>query len=146
MYVMTDYGWEYNLGCGYTDGQTSVTSFTAGMYDDSVDDIQQTDDIEAITSEPTGAGYVRQSAATSGTALVFSAGRWRAELETTTFDVSDSTETVQSGFIAADFQADGDASPTTHLLVTGALGGVIDLSTRSGTFSIEGFGVVDATG
>jgi len=142
-YGKTDYGWEYTFGVAYQD-QTPVTTFDIGLYDDAADDIQSDGDLPQITTEPTGSTYSRQTVNASAITAAFQGGRWQVAFPDADFDVSDSSQTVRSGFIVVQFAADGDGSATDHLLGTFDLGETADLSARSGTYGIAEYGLYDS--
>jgi hypothetical protein len=124
--ILTDLGEEYVL-----ETALNGVTLTVGLYNDSTDAISDTDDLTAITTEPAGASYARQSDTFS---LTDSSGDWQLDNDTKlTFDTSDSSQTVDSYFIVANFQADdtGDGSATDHLICTGALPQSRDLSNVS---------------
>ncbi len=122
--LLTDLGEEYVL-------ETALEGVTleVGVYNDGTDAITDTNDLADITTEPTGSAYARQADTYS---LVDNAnGNWQLDNNNQlTFDVSDSSQTVDSYFIVASFQADdtGDGSVTDHLIATGALSQSRDLS------------------
>jgi hypothetical protein len=124
---LTDLGEEFCL-------ETALegVSVEIGLYNDSsnsgADDIQDSDDLASITTEPTGSTYARQSTTLT---LSDNSGDWQAETSAqVTFDVSSCSEDVDSYFIVANFQADdtGDGGATDHLIATGALSQLRDLS------------------
>lgn len=122
-HILTDLGEEYTL-------ETALegVSLTVGLYDDSTDSIGDTDDVDDITSEPSDGNYSRQSM--TGT-LTDTDGDWQIENDgELTFDVTDTTGTVDSYFIIANFQADdtSDTEDEDHLVATGALSQSRDLS------------------
>ena len=122
--LLTDLGEEYAL-----ETALNGVTLTVGLYNDGTDAITDTDDLAALTTEPAGASYARQS---DTFALVDNgSGNWQLDNDTQlTFDTSDSSNTVDSYFIVANFTADdtGDASVTDHMIATGALSQSRDLS------------------
>lgn len=122
-HVLTDLGEEYTL-------ETALegVSITVGLYNDGTDAIGDTNDIADITTEPSDGNYARQSGTLT---LVDESGDWAAETSSeVSFDVSNTTGTVESYFVIANFQADdtGDGSANDHLICTGALSQSYDLS------------------
>ncbi len=122
-HVLTDLGEEWTL-------ETALegASVTIGLYDDSTDAIGDTQDVGDITTEPSDGNYARQSATLT---LVDESGDWAAETDAqVSFDVTDTTGTVDSYFIIYSFQADdtSDSAANDHLVATGALGQSRDLS------------------
>lgn len=120
--ILTDYGEEYL----FKTDVSGVTSLTVGLYNDSTDTITDSDDLAAITTEPSGSAYNRQTANISVSQI---SGDWGFDNDSqVSFDTSDSSQTVDSYFIVANFQASGDGSLTDHLIVTGALSQSYDLN------------------
>ena len=122
-HILTDLGEEYTL-------ETALegVNVTIGLYDDSTDAIGDTNDIADITTEPSDGNYARQ---TDTLTLVDESGDWAAETSSqASFDVTDTTGTVDSYFVIANFQADdtGDSASNDHLICTGALSQSYDLS------------------
>lgn len=101
-----------------------------GLYDDSVDGITDADDLGAITTEPGDGNYARQ--ATEGVTAENIGGDWGIDNDTViTFDVTNTSGTVDSYFFVANFDSAeaGDAGTATdHLVVTGSLSQSYDLS------------------
>lgn len=121
--ILTDLGEEYTL-----ETALSGVSLTVGLYDDSTDAISDTNDIADITTEPNDGNYVRQTITIE---LADVSGNWTARNSAAiTFDVTNTTGSVDSYFIVANFTADdtGDAGATDHLIATGSLSQIRDLS------------------
>jgi len=132
MTTLFDTGEEYVLK-NDTDGDT----FIIGLFNANQDNLSDSDDIGNITSEPNGQSYNRQTSS-------FSAVEVNNNINNTTvladwvttndtqieFDVSDSTNTVNSYFIAKSFQSadKGDTSPELHLIIAAPFTNKIDLS------------------
>jgi hypothetical protein len=115
-FIVTDVGEEY-VSRTDLDGVT----LTIGLYNESTDTIFDANDIGAITTEPTGSTYSRQSSTFSSTKI---GGDWGIENDTKLrFDVSDSSQTVDAVFYTATFQSveAGDSSPQTHCIATAEL-------------------------
>lgn len=138
--VITDVGEEFVYETN-TNGQT----VDVGLYDDSTDSIGEADNLAAITTEPSGSSYTRQTdTVTTG---LFS-GEFGIDNDTElSFDVSDSSRTVDALFIVANFQSDsvaGDASSTDNLIAAGDLSQTRDLSSidtltvPAGEVSVQG--------
>jgi hypothetical protein len=102
-------------------------NFTVGLYNDSVDAIGPGDDIGAITSEPTGSSYSRQSVDRVNCSSSQSGGNQRLEFPRVDFDTSDSDEGIDSYFLMAEFN-DGTNS-TYRLISTGKI--------ESDTYSVD---------
>lgn len=125
-YVLTDLGEEYTLK-NALDGAT----FTVGLYHDANNTTNITDanDVADIDTEPSTGNYARQS----GTFVVEdnASNNWQAvNSGTITFDVTNTSENIDSYFVVVSFQADdtGDGSVTEHLIFTGGLSQERDLS------------------
>jgi len=110
-----DLGEEYLIKNG-ADGDT----FDVGLYNTS-DSLTDSDDLAAVTTEPSGSAYARQNQAFSAEDV---SGDWQVNNDSTiTFDTSDSSETVDGYIIVKNFQASdtGDSSATDHLVASGDL-------------------------
>lgn len=106
------------------------------LFEDATDSLSDSDDLGAITTEPTTGNYGRQSLSLDGAdlSLSISGGDTRATGEVT-FDVSNTTETIDAYAIVVDLQSDvvnSESSQNQHLLASATLdGGAVDLSTTS---------------
>lgn len=88
------------------------------LYDDSTDTITDSDDVAAVTTEPTDGNYTRQSITldSSSVTITQEGGDIRAE-GVVTFDVTDTTGTVDSTMCLIDFQSDvvnNETAQNTH--------------------------------
>lgn len=108
----------------------SGVTYDVGLYDDSTDALADSDTYNAITTEPTGAAYVSQS---QGVVTVQLDGNSDGQivLDAVTFDVSDSTQVVDSVYVRD--SASGD------LLFTNSIG-TQDLSTKDGSLEVSNIG------
>lgn len=103
------------------------------LYDDSVDALTDASDVGDITTEPTGGNYTRQTFTLDGTDVTLSLvdGQVRAEA-VVTFDVTDTTGTVDATQTIVDFQSDvvnAEAGANPHYLYSSTLDfGTADLS------------------
>jgi len=135
-----------NVGEGYlyennADGET----VKVGLYEDATDALGESDNVSAVTTEPAGSAYSRQSA-TVTTRL--SGGEFGIDTDSQlSFDVSDSNATVDAAFVVVNFQSDsvaGDGSATDNLIAAGDLSQSRDLSSidtlniPAGDLTIEG--------
>lgn len=121
--ILTDLGEEYTIKTNL-DG----VSLDVGLYNDGTDAITDTEDLADITTEPGGSAYARQTDTFTAADL---SGDWGIDNDSQlSFDTSDSSQTVDSYFIVANFTAadTGDGSATDHLIITGALSQSRDLS------------------
>lgn len=122
-YILTDLGEEYLMK-----NDVGAASLDTGLYNDGTDTIADTDDVGAITTEPTGASYARQVTAVTVSDI---SGDWGFDNDSQeSFDTSDSTQTVDGYFLVANFQASdtGDTTNQDHLIATGALSQTRNLS------------------
>lgn len=119
----------------------SGKTFDIGLYNDSSDSLGDTSDIGDINTEPTGSAYSRQSDAASGFSVSLSGGDVQISGKTQTFDVSDSSQTVDSVFVVVNFSSDVVSSDggtgTDHLFYTNALDQSYDLSSFSSTVDLD---------
>jgi hypothetical protein len=103
------------------------------LFNDAVDQTDDTSDAPDITTEPTTGNYTRQTFSLDGPDVAISSqsGDIRAEA-TVTFDLANTTDTVDSSAAIVDFQSDVVNSETTqnpHLLFAASLDiGSVDLS------------------
>lgn len=138
-------GEEFIIDYVFTDGAVKPASLSIGLYNDATDALTDTDDLAAITTEPNTGNYARQSVTfdSSGFSSSLSGGDWRATNDSTvSFDVTNTSETVDSYFVIVNFTSDdaGDASATDHLFWTGDLEQSRDLS-QIDTLDVNTIGV-----
>lgn len=95
---------------------------------------EDADDLGAIETEPAGASYARQSVAVGSGFTLGDPGDWRATMDDTTFDVSDSTQTVNAIFAGATWQSQdtNDSAANEHIVFTLRLQNERDLSLEDG--------------
>lgn len=108
----------------------NTITFEVGLYNDSTDTLADSDGYSAITTEPTGAAYAPQSQSTV-TVQLDANSDGQIVLDPVTFDVSDSTQTVDSVYVRD--------SASGALLFTNAIG-TQDLSTKDGSLEISNTG------
>lgn len=122
--VLTDIGEEYVLK-----NNLDAASLTVGLYNDATDTAGDTTDLADLTTEPSDGNYVRQSMTAE---LVDNTSQnWQFQNNAQiSFDVTDTTGTVDSYFIVANFTSTdaSDGSATDHIIATGALSQSRDLS------------------
>lgn len=116
--LLTDLGEEHLMDNGF-DGAT----IKVGLYNDSTDGLTDSDDVGAITTEPTNTNYSRQSDTVTSADI---SGNWGVDNDSKiSFDFSDQTtsEVVDTAFVIINFQADdtGDTSANDHLIANPAL-------------------------
>lgn len=124
-HILTDLGEEWTVK-----NNLDTATVAVGLYNDSADAISDTDDVAAITSEPSDGNYVRQTAVNVSASDI--GGDWGIDNDNTiTFDMTDTTGTVDSYFFVVNFDADDTndgGTATDHLVLTGALSQSYDLS------------------
>lgn len=103
------------------------------LYDDSTDDLADADDVGDVGTEPTDGNYARQSVDldSSDVTLEQSDGDVEAAFAVT-FDLTDTTGSVDARAVVANFQSDvvnSESSENDHLLDSGGFGGSVDLDT-----------------
>jgi len=108
----------------------SGVTYDVGLYNDATDALADADGYAAITTEPTGAAYAVQSQSTV-TIQLDGNSDGQIVLDAVTFDVSDSSNTVDSVYVRD--QTSGD------LLFTNSIG-TQDLSTKDGSLEISNIG------
>ena len=119
---------------------SSGKTFEIGLYNDSTDALGESADVGDITTEPAGSAYARQSDAASGFTASSQSGNIQIAGTTQTFDVSDSTQTVDSVFVIVNYQSDvvsSDGSATDHLYYTNSLDQSYDLSQFDSTVDLD---------
>ena len=114
--LTTDLGEEYLVG-----RDPNGDTLTALLFYDATDDIQEGDDLAAITTEPdTADDYARQSSPVT-TAQLSGSGNGDfgfSNDNTLTFTLDSNDETIDAVGFVANFQSSiaGDGSPTDHLI------------------------------
>lgn len=122
--ILTDLGEEW-----MNKFDISASTPDVGLYNDSTDGISDANDLADITTEPTSGNYSRQASISVSAADI--SGDWGIYNDNSiSFDVTNTTEDVDSYFFVINFQATdtGDGSATDHLVLTGALSQTYDLS------------------
>lgn len=125
-----DRGEEYTIKT--ETGQISPASdITVGLFNDSTDNLSDSDDIGAINTEPNDGNYTRKTF-TFGTSDISvskdTSGNFRYTVKDFIIDVVGTTGVVDSFFVLISFNGQGDSSQTQHLVYTGALDQQRDLS------------------
>lgn len=119
----------------------SGVTVSIGLYNDTTDALTDTSDVADITTEPAGAGYSRQTDLASAFTASLVSGDVQIAGETNTFDVSDSTQDVDSVFIvvpyASDLVSSDSGTATDHLIFTNALDQTYDLSQFDSTVDLD---------
>jgi len=121
----------------FNEGETFVlnnamggVTYEIGLYNDSTDSLTDSATYSSITTEPAGSAYASQTA--SGTVSLNGSSNGQVDIDLVTFDVSDSSQTVDSVYIRDN--ASGD------LIAANALGSSYDLSTEGGKLEVDGAG------
>jgi len=130
----TNLGEEWSQKNDYRQDQiTRDTTLEVLVFDDSTDSTSDTSDIGDITTEPTDGNYTRQTITldSSDVSLSQSSGDIRAAA-TVSFDVTNTTGTVDAYGVVVDFQSDvvnSEGAQNPHLITTATFsGGSRDLS------------------
>lgn len=131
---LSDYGeeWEHKLAFRQ-DLITRDTTIEVLLYDDSTDSLSDSSDVGDITTEPTDGNYTRQTLNLDSSDVTLSvvAGDIRVEGEVT-FDVADTTGTVDASCVVVDFQSDvvnSETGQNTHHIYSATLDiGSVDLA------------------
>lgn len=122
--IVTNVGEEWVVENGLNGATVEVT-----LYNDSTDSITDTDNLSAITTEPTGGSYARQS--TTVTSKQISGDFGFDNDSGLSFDTSDSSQTVDHAAFIVNFQSDtvaGDGSANDNLVAVASLSQSRDLS------------------
>jgi hypothetical protein len=142
--VLTNFGEEWIQRNAW--GDLDSTEVEVLLYNDGTDNIQETDDIGAITSELTGSSYARQTVQVpSGINFQVVSGAVQVDFDGIAPDLSDDTgEVFDATAIIDDFQATqfaNDSSPTEHLLATHVFPQSFQVDVQDGVVTINNFGV-----
>lgn len=142
---LSDVGEEAIIRHVFTEDITKPSAISFGLYYDATDNLQDSEDLADITTEPSGASYARIGR-TFGTGEFTSSdvdGDWQAVADDISFDLSDSSQTVDSWFAVINFQSSdkGDGSATDHVMMRGGLGEEVDASNESGTYNVTSPGM-----
>jgi len=145
----TDFGEEFVQDLVITSGKTfdialyaDVDGPDGGTITDAVD-VTDSSDVTLIESgaEPSGSAYARQQDAASGfTASLDGSNNVQIAGTTQTFDVSDSSQTVNAYMVVVNYQSDlvaSDGSATDHAMYTAYLDQAYDLSQFSSTIDLN---------
>jgi hypothetical protein len=109
------------------------TSLEVLLFDDSTDSLTDSSDIADVTTEPTDGNYTRQTVTLDSSAVTLNVveGDIRAKFELT-FDVENTTGTVDAYGLVNDFQSDivnAESAANPHLITSASFaGGSRDLS------------------
>lgn len=119
----------HDTGEEYYQDKLSGETFDVGLYNDATDALTDSEDLGDITTEPSDGNYARQAGVAFSSSDI--SGDWALTNDSqVSFDVTNTTGTVDSYFIVVNYQSDdkSDGGATDHLLVTGALSQSYDLS------------------
>jgi len=132
-----DHGEEFMIDLVISSGKT----FDIGLYNDSTDTLSDSSDIGAITTEPSGSAYARQQDSAGDFTASLSGGDVEMAGTTQTFDVSDSSQTVDSALAVVNYASDvvtsDGGTATDHLFYTNALDQSYDLSQFDSTVDLD---------
>lgn len=115
--------WNYRQDNINRNGSVSI-----GLYNDGTDSLSDSNDVGDITTEPSDGNYSRQTVSLDGGDVTLTqdgSGNLQAEF-TVTFDVTNTTGSVDAWFAVVTFTSDivgTDTGATDHLLTTVALDG-----------------------
>lgn len=114
---------------------TRDTTAEALLYDDSTDSLSDSSDIGDVTTEPSDGNYTRQTLNLDGSDLSLSqSGGDLRVTGTVTFDVTNTTGSIDAWGIVLSFQSDivnSEGSQNPHLISTATLGSTRDLTNYS---------------
>lgn len=142
---LTHYGEEFIQKLAFTPGNiTRPTNLEVLLFDDSTDTLTDSDDVSAISTEPTDGNYTRQTISFDDTAfshLVENTDSVAAMIDVV-FDVINTTGDVDGFAVLGTFLSDraGDSSANQHIIFTGSLDQTYPLS-KSDELTIENGGV-----
>lgn len=142
---LTDAGEELVIKRMWTHDVSLPLAVTFRLYYDATDNIQDSEDIADVTTEPTGSAYgpISRSFGTTDFTSSDVNGDWQSVATDLSYDVSDSSQTVDAFFIVCNFQSEdkSDGSATDHMIGRGGLGEEVDLSNESGTYNVPSPGM-----
>lgn len=121
---ITTVGAEFMIKAFYTTEATKPSSISVALYDDSTDALTESDDMSAVTTEPTDGNYARLTYAfgtTDFTSAQDSNNDWQAQFAEKTYDLSNTTGYVDSFLIVVSFMAGSESSANDHLYSFGPL-------------------------
>lgn len=129
------------------------TNVSVGLYHDGEvsgdttngDDLGDNDDIGAISTEPTGSKFARQTASFDSEDFFVEQnanGNFEAIIADVAFDTRDSSQDIDAYFVVVNFQSTdtGDSSQNNHLYFTGPLDQLYDLNSVD-LFTLQGAGL-----
>ena len=123
-YHNTGEEWAHKLAFR-TDEIVRNTTVEVLLYDDSEDNLDDTSDVGDITTEPTDGNYTRQTFELDSEDVELSVVDDQLRAETTvTFDVTDTTGTVDASQTIVEFESDivaEDTEPNPHFLYSSLL-------------------------
>jgi hypothetical protein len=131
---LSDIGEEFLIKSAFRDDIiTEGANLQVTLYNESTDLLADGDDLGAVTTEPAGSAYARQSVALDTAEITTQLNpnnNFEAVLNQVSYDTSDSSQTVDGYLVTANFTSDvaGDSSATEHIILRGTLGTSSDLS------------------
>ena len=137
---LSDWGEEWKQLWKYRqDNITRDTSLEILLFNDSTDSITDSDDVGSVTTEPSDGNYTRQTVTldSSDVTLTQESGEIQAQI-VVTFDVTDTTGTIDSAMALNDFTSTvvgSDGSATTHHIWSANIGSA-DLANFTGNFEV----------
>jgi len=120
-----DSGEEFVIKYIFPDTVSKPANVDVGLYNDSTDSLSDGNGLSNISTEPSSGNYSRQSISfdSAGFSASTSGGDWQATNDSTvTFDVTNSSQTVDSYFVVVNYNS------SDQLFFTGDLSQSRDLS------------------
>ncbi len=119
---------------------TRDTTAEVLLYDDSTDNISDSDDVGAVNNELSGGNYARQTFAPDGSdvSLSVNSGDLRATA-TVTFDLTSTTGTFNAYMVLLDFQSDvvnSETGQNPHHIFSADVG-TVDAANFSSGFDVQ---------
>jgi len=121
-----DTGEEWAQKCTYRqDLLVRNTTVSVLLYNDSTNALADADDIAAITTEPTDGNYARQTLSLDATDLSLSVSGGNVQASgTVTFDVTNTTGTVDAYAVVVNYQSDvinSETGANDHLVTSAVI-------------------------
>lgn len=128
-YGYTAHHAEWLATYAYTTGGSRPSTFEVLLYDDETDDLDGTDDVADIDTEPTG--LAREELTWADVAVGTSGLHARVETVDASFDLTGVDGDVDSVGVVWDAQLDGDSAAVPHLMIRQPMDDRYDLAEYS---------------
>jgi hypothetical protein len=141
---LKDAGEEFMMRMSYETDVDRPDNLTVGLYEDGVDDLNDVNNVNAITTEPEGQSYARQSLSFGANndieidVDVSSQSNWLVRLDDLVFDVTDSERWVDGVFVVCEYERYTNSEPVNNLLWNTELSQRTHLSDINGTMMVQG--------